>query len=151
MKRKIFAIVFIVLCLVSFTACKKDNNEGNGGNNNNGGGDNTNTNTNTNTNKEVKEDDLYSGTNKIVYESGSSKLVYYYSGEKITGYEVYIDYGDEVTSKYALDVLDKTDNTIKNAYTSGKYLVVVYNESEYKDLKLSELKEMNSFLKEAVK
>ena len=77
-------------------------------------------------------------------------MVYYYSGEKITKYEVYLDYNDAATAKFALSVLDDEEG-IKKKYTKGKYLVIEYDESEYDTLTLTEVKTMYSYLEEIKK
>ena len=98
----------------------------------------------------TNNDKLYSDKNKIVFANGKAKLVYYYSGETITGYESYIDYEDPVAAKYAESTFEK-DDSIKEVYTKDQYLVVVYNDSEYKDVTLSELKVIYSMLEEVKK
>ena len=105
-----------------------------------------------NSEKETYDDiDLYSDSTKIVFKNGQVKLVYYYSGDTITAYHTYLDYEDAVTAKLALNLIDKDDLTIKKAYTKGKYLVVEYNESEYENMTVSELKALYSYLEEIKK
>lgn len=99
-----------------------------------------------------KDIELYSDNTKLVYVSEKAKLVYYYSGETITGYYIYIDYGDGETAQLALTAFNTNKSTdVKRAYTRGKYLVIEYNESEYKDLSVSKVKKDNSYLEEAKK
>ncbi len=95
--------------------------------------------------------DLYSDDTKMVFKNGTGSLVYYYSGDKITGYHAYLDYGDAATAKYALTIMDKDLENIKNAYTKGRYLVIEYNESEYEDMTASEVKALYSYLEEVQK
>lgn len=101
----------------------------------------------------TKTDDikLYSDNSKIVFKTGQGMMVYYYSGEKITKYEAYLDYNDESTAKFALSLLDDEEEGIKKKYTKGKYLVIEYDESEYDTLTLSEVKTMYSYLEEIKK
>lgn len=96
------------------------------------------------------EINLYSDDTKIVFENGNSKLVFYYSGNEITAYHSYIDYGDSVTAKYALKVLENGDN-IDKIYTKGKYLVIEYDKSQYETLTLDEVKLTYSYLEELKK
>ena len=93
---------------------------------------------------------LYSDNSKIVFKTEQGMMVYYYSGEKITKYEVYLDYNDAATAKFALSVLDDEEG-IKKKYTKGKYLVIEYDESEYDTLTLTEVKTMYSYLEEIKK
>lgn len=94
--------------------------------------------------------DLYSDDSKIVFANGTVKLVYYYSGDKITAYHTYIDYADAATAKYALSILNK-DDTMGKAYTNGKYLVIEHSESEYEGLTVSEVRATYSYLEEVQK
>ena len=94
---------------------------------------------------------LYSDNSKIVFKTEQGMMVYYYSGEKITKYEVYLDYNDAATAKFALSVLDDEEDGIKKKYTKGKYLVIEYDESEYDTLTLTEVKTMYSYLEEIKK
>ena len=96
---------------------------------------------------EQEEIELYSDKNKLVFENGKTKLVYYYKDDKITGYETYIDYDNKENANIAKETME-LDDRIKKVYTKGKYLVVEYNESEYSSMTLKELKIINSLLKE---
>ena len=78
-------------------------------------------------------------------------LVFYYSGNDITKYEAYINYGDSQTAKFALSLLDEAEENIINKYTKGKYLVVEYAESEFDGLTLDDIKTTYSYLKEVSK
>ncbi len=99
----------------------------------------------------IQEMDLYSDNTKMVFISGQTRLVFYYSGEEITGYVTYIDYGNEATAENALTLVDEEDESIEKAYTKGKYLVMEYDKSEYENLSVSDVKNAYSYLKEATK
>ena len=94
--------------------------------------------------------DLYSDDTKIVFINGQSSLVFYYSGDEITAYHAYYDYATEANARVALNVLEK-DESIDKAYVKGRYLVVEFNKSEFEDLKLSEIRQVYSYLEEAKK
>ena len=94
---------------------------------------------------------LYSDNTKIVFANGQAKLVYYYSGEKITAYHAYMDYENAAIANYALSLIEKDDTTIKKAYTKGKYLIIEYAESEYENTTLSEVKALYSYLEQIQK
>ena len=96
--------------------------------------------------------ELYSDDSKLVYRStDNTDLVFYHEGEKITGYETYITYEDSAAATLALNLLDKEDESIKNAYTRGKYLIVEYDESVYKDLTASAVRFAYGALRELKK
>lgn len=106
---------------------------------------------NSNENKTNDSDDLklYSDNNKIVFESGQGKMVFTYSGNKITGYSLYMEYENATLANVAANVLKaNNDSEIKNISTQGKYVVIEYNESEYEDLTVEDVKTAYSYLKE---
>ncbi len=141
MKKKILLSIIAFLMLFMVYGCGNDNGEENNnenGNNSeveNGNNDNG---SSTSVSDEIK---LYSDSTKMVFQVGTSQLVYYYSGDKITAYHAYVDYGDAVTANYALSVAKaEEDSNIKKAYTKGRYLVIEYNENEYENTTASEIK-----------
>ena len=141
MKKKVFLLLVILLCVVCLTGCGKSKEE-----------------TvdekapiETKGSESTEPDiELYSDDSKIVFESGNSKLVYYYSGDTITGYTAYVDYNDSATAKYAYNLVEK-DESIAKYYTKGKYLVVEYAKSEYENLTTSEVRALYSYLDEIKK
>lgn len=148
--KKRYLFIFIIFTLFIFsTGCSIKNKET----------DNTN-NSNTTSKEEEKSDNstsdddlqMYSDNTKIVFENTNSKFVFYYSGEKITAYHVYVNYESEALAKVALDELkkDNTDNVDK-VYTKGKYLVIEYAKSEYEDLTVSAVRIAYSAMKELKK
>lgn len=94
--------------------------------------------------------ELYSDNEKIVYESNMEYLVFYYSGNKITGFSDYIAYYDNETAKNVVSQIEVTDN-MKKVYTKENYVVIEYSEKEYKDLTVNGVKEEYSYLKEVKK
>ena len=137
MKKKLLVFLMAMMVIFTLTACEKGN-EGSvrEGSNNSGESD--------------GELQLYSDDTRVVYENGPSKLVFYHKGNAITAYHLYIDYGNEETATFALSSLEK-DEGIDKAYTSGKYLVIEYAESEYKNFTLDEVKAAYASLNEVVK
>ena len=95
--------------------------------------------------------DLYSDDTKIVFKNSDlNTLVFYYEGDKITGYHAYIDYGDPLTANVALANYTY-DESVDKVYTQGKYLIVEFKESEYSDLKTSDVRLVYSYLEEITK
>ena len=107
---------------------------------------------NVSSNDIVIEDDLqlYSDDTKLVFQESNITYVFYYSGDKITNMVTYINYENEVTANYARELLNG-ESSIKKAYVEDKYLVVEYNESEYKDLTVNGVKAAYSLVKEVTK
>ncbi len=147
MKNKLLLIIISIFMLFLVTGCGNESNDLEDNNES----DNTNeVDNNQSSSNDDDKIDLYSDNTKIVFANGGGKLVYYYSGEKITGYSAYLDYGDSATAKLALSVSEK-DETIKNMYTQGRYLVVEYNESQFEDTTVSEIKALYSYLEQVQK
>ena len=146
--KKILLSLLSVLMLFMLVGCGGDTNVDTNEDTNN----NTEVDNNTNNSSNINENEikLYSDSTKMVFKSGNSQLVYYYSGEKITGYVAYIDYETTAMANYALSILNLEDDaTIKKAYTNGRYLVVEYAESEYEDTTASEIRALYSYLEAA--
>lgn len=80
--------------------------------------------------------------------SSSSRtfIVYSYSGEEVTGLKTYFEYEDEESAKAALQLL-KDQPEFKNAELEGKYIVVTADESQFKGLTASDVKQQNEALK----
>ena len=147
MKKHLMILFMITICLALVTGCgSKDTNT-----NSSDASDSTVDGT-TETSNSSDEDtiELYSDNTKIVFKNGEGSLVFYYSGDTITKYEAYLNYGNAATAKYALASIEK-DETIKKAYTKGKYLVIEYNESEYENLTVTEVRAVYSYLEEVKK
>lgn len=79
--------------------------------------------------------ELYSDNTKIVYDTGAYKLVYYYSGNDITGYEMYYDFGSvELATISKASIEEDLDSSVATVVQNGKYLIVKFHESEYEGL-----------------
>ena len=107
----------------------------------------TNTNVNEVTNNDNQNNDkveLYSDSTKIVFKhSSNSSLVFYYSGDQITGYEAYLDYEDATTAAVAVSIIQNDTEhypNTKRVYQKGQYVVVEYNEDEYSGYTLEDVK-----------
>ena len=99
----------------------------------------------------IEDIELYSDDTKIVYNYNDLyKLVYYHDGTNITGLENYYEMENSAVAAYTKTSLA---STYPNATLTqkGRYVIITYNESEYKDLTLEEVKETFSFLQEIQK
>ncbi len=103
------------------------------------------------TNNSSEEIELYSDDTKVVFLFNKIRYVFYYSGDEITAYHTYVDYGDNATAKMAYSIIDRDDETIKNCYVDGRYVVFEWAESEYEDLTYSNLREAYSYMEELKK
>ena len=103
-----------------------------------------------NDSNEYDDLELYSDDTKLVFARGGGKVVFYYSGNKITGETAYFDYQNNAAAKIALNALEKDEN-IDKTYVQGKYLVVEYNENEYGSLTLEDVKLTYAYLEEIKK
>ncbi|MBQ6461466.1 hypothetical protein IJJ36_03515 [Candidatus Saccharibacteria bacterium] len=83
------------------------------------------------------EDDEYAEYAPLV-----SHVVYYYSGDKITGMKTYHEYENADAAKEAYDAL-KASGELDGADVSlnGKYFVITNDSSEYEDLTASDVQE----------
>ena len=146
MKKKYLLGLLIVVSLFIVTACGSKTEEDNEENTNNIN------NVEDSENEEYEDIELYSDDTKLVFARGDGKVVFYYSGNEITGETAYFNYQTNAAAKIALDVLnnDKDDN-IDKAYVQGKYLVVEYNENEYGTLTLEDVKLTYSYIEELQK
>ena len=136
MKKKVL-IGFLLLTLVFLTGCGNREEETEEKNNSNEVIENKEE-SNTNNEEEhetvMTEDyELYTDDKKLVFKDGNTYSIYYYSGTKITGYHTYTDYETEESATEALTNYQKLKN-VDRAYTKGRYLVLEYNKSEYKNL-----------------
>ena len=102
--------------------------------------------------EEYADLELYSDDTKIVFARGQEKVVFYYKGDTITGEHAYFDYQSKALAQLALTALNSNENeNIARAYVNGKYLVIEYNENEYGNLTLEEVKLTYSYLEEVKK
>ena len=140
MKKKVLVGLLAVIMCFAVVGCGKKDEETNNDNSTNNNGTNTQETTSNNGNDDYVFS-FYSDDTKLVYESETSRFVFFYSGEKITGYHLYVSYETPELAAYALKAINAdNDDTIKKAYTKGKYLVVEYSESEYSDLTVDDVR-----------
>lgn len=143
---KKFLSVFMV-CFLSFLlvgcGCDKDKNKDKDKNN---GKDSS---VEERISKTVKS--LYTDDEKLVYDNGGVyKIVYYYSGTKITGYEHYYEYKDDKAAEdqYKKDKENyKNDTSMKAITRNGKYVVYTFVASQYEGKTVDEIQNTYSFLK----
>lgn len=126
--KKFISIVMVCFLAFLLVGCNKENNE----------------------NKENKKEEekevnkieetikaLYSDDEKLVYDNGGIyKIVVYYKGNEVTGFENYREYSDENEAKTKLEETKefyKDNANVKNVLRSGKFVVTIFNENEYKD------------------
>ena len=92
---------------------------------------------------------LYSDDTKYVFQYGNITHVFYYSGDTITAYHSYIDYGDANTATLTNNLLSVEDLVdVDKHYVKGKYIVFEHNKNQYEDMTVSELKTAYSYMKE---
>ena len=74
-------------------------------------------------------------------------LVYYYSGDAITGMITYMEFANEATAKSAIEAYKSIDQTgVKSIYTNGKYIVVEMTEDQYAGVTASDVKQQIEFM-----
>ena len=84
----------------------------------------------------VSQDD-----NKIEFQEENSKIIYYYQGDKITGYESYITFDSKEVAEVAVKAFNDGSNpNIEKAYVDDKSVVIVYNEKAYQSKSLEDIK-----------
>lgn len=135
---KILTIVLLVGLLVGCGCQKKDKIDNN-------------TNNKRDYEKETKEVEALFNTDdsKLVYNSNNLfNIVFYYKGNDITGLEHYYKFSSgEEADKKAEELKKEFENNTSFAVSSkGIYVIYTYNESEYKDKTVSEIKDSYSFL-----
>ena len=82
------------------------------------------------------------------YNPIKTHLVYFYSGDEITGLKAYYEYPDTAAAKAALEYLKSNyEDEQKNLVTiDGKYVIYNAPASEYEELTASEVKEQIEFM-----
>lgn len=103
-----------------------------------------------NTEEEIK---LYSDDSKLVFNFYDIyNLVYYFEKDKITGLEYYYNYSTEELATYAKASLEQEkDEEVKSIVQKGKYIIVTFKESAYKDMTVDEVKQTYSYLDQVLK
>ena len=82
------------------------------------------------------------------YNPIKTHIVYFYSGEEITGMKAYYEYSDPTAAKSALEYLktnyeDENQNKIT---VNGKYVIFTASETEYENLTANDVKEQIDFM-----
>ncbi len=82
------------------------------------------------------------------YAPIKSHMIYFYSGDEITGMKIYYEYADESAAKAALDYYKDnfSESDYKDISVEGKYLVFTSNESDYEGLTASDVKQQIEFM-----
>ena len=94
------------------------------------------------------EYELYTDDKKMVFKDGNNYSVYYYTGTQVTGYHYYIDYKTEASASEALTNYEKPKNVDKIT-ANGRFLILEYNKSEYKDLTVYKLRNVYGDLEQS--
>ena len=132
MKKKLFVVLLLFLTLFIVSGCnskKKAEEE-----------------------EEIDALGLYSDSKKLVYQSSNTRYVFYYEGEQITGYHLYIEYETEELAKSSMeDYISPDDDSMDKIYTKDNYVVIEFNESQYSYLSVSSVKSTYSPMKEIKK
>ena len=105
-------------------------------------------------NEDLDNLELYSDDTKIVFNFNDIyQIVYYYSGNEITGLEWYYNYEDRTTASYAIASIKAglNDTDVESVTQNGKYVVVKFKESEYEGLTLEQVKTTFAYLEEIKK
>lgn len=82
------------------------------------------------------------------YNPIKTHLVYFYSGDEITGLKAYYEYPNATAAKAALDFLKSSyeDEQKELVTIDGKYVIFTAPASEYEELTASEVKEQIEFM-----
>lgn len=148
MKKKVMMCILAILLSFIIVGCVNngaiDNDESNDNNEN--------INENTNVEETIDNFDLYSDDTKIVFNyMGVYQIVYYHTGDTITGLEWYYNYENSETVSYMVAgikaSIDEDDN-VESVKQKGKYVIVKFKEEEYKDMSLEQVKQSYSYLEE---
>lgn len=144
MKKILIGLFAIVMCFV-ITGCGPENLfEGDIGDIING-----NDGSETDGSDDIK---LYSDSNKLVYNYYDTyTIVYYRSGDTITGLEYYYNYQDSATAAYAVATMKANlegDTTVESVKQNGKYIIVKYNSSVYEGYTAAMVEEAYSYLEQ---
>ncbi|MBQ3353165.1 hypothetical protein IJG89_02365 [Candidatus Saccharibacteria bacterium] len=88
---------------------------------------------------EITADDEYSPV--------KTHMVYFYSGDEITGLKMYYEFADEATAKAAYETYrDELPAEYTDIYVDGKYLVLTANASQYEGTSADDIKQTVEFL-----
>ncbi len=95
----------------------------------------------------IDTDDTVIDDEDTEYAPGKTHLVYYYSGDEITGMKVYYEYKDAETAKAALDEMkEEAGDELGDAEVDGKYVIITAPADQYEDLTASDVKSQIEFM-----
>ena len=113
------------------------------------------TNTITNWKEEFPEyNELYSTNDKVVFDYNNEfKVILHRDGETITGIEYYYDFGNSENAANALFNLKSMygNSGIENIMMKDRYVKVIFNDSTFNNLSVSEFKNKYNDLKEIIR
>ena len=97
----------------------------------------------------ITEDYFVSDDTKTVItltaNGNNTYLVYTHDGDTVTGLKTYFKYADQETARNTFEVA-KNQPELKNAFLNGQYIVVTADESQYKGLTVSDIKQQTEAL-----
>ena len=98
--------------------------------------------------------ELYSSDDKVVFDCNNEfKIILHRDGDTITGIEYYYDFGSSENAAKALFNLKSMyqDSGIENIMMKDRYVKVIFNDSMFNNLSVSEFRNRYSNLNEIVK
>ena len=98
--------------------------------------------------------ELYSTDDKVVFDCNNEfKVILHRNGDTITGIEYYYDFGSSENAAKALFNLKSMyqDSSIENIMMKDRYVKVIFNDSMFNNLSVSEFRNRYSNLNEIVK
>ena len=98
--------------------------------------------------------ELYSTDDKVVFDCNNEfKIILHRNGDTITGIEYYYDFGSSENATKALFNLKSMyqDSSIENIMMKDRYVKVIFNDSMFNNLSVSEFRNRYSNLNEIVK
>ena len=98
--------------------------------------------------------ELYSTDDKVVFDCNNEfKIILHRDGDAITGIEYYYDFGSSENAANALFNLKSMyqDSSIENIMMKDRYVKVIFNDSMFNNLSVSEFRNRYSNLNEIVK
>ena len=98
--------------------------------------------------------ELYSTDDKVVFDCNNEfKIILHRDGDTITGIEYYYDFGSSENAANALFNLKSMyqDSSIENIMMKDRYVKVIFNDSMFNNLSVSEFRNRYSNLNEIVK
>ena len=98
--------------------------------------------------------ELYSTDDKVVFDCNNEfKIILHRDGDTITGIEYYYDFGSSENAAKALFNLKSMyqDSSIENIMMKDRYVKVIFNDSMFNNLSVSEFRNRYSNLNEIVK